>query len=114
MNKEVAKKLLKIAENQQKMIEKLAQQLQEFPAPVHPNLREAETILNALPAPIKSVVLGLEVHQSSDPNFDGEVKVKFAPGKASDVAFNAVQKTVQNLAARNMLPGASYAVKEMA
>lgn len=117
-DKEAIKILLKIAEKQQKAIMKLAQGLnapaQELPAPVHPNLREAETILAALPANVKGTVHGLEVHPSNDPVFDGEVKVKFAPGKASDAAFNAVKKTVENLASRNMLPGAAYTVKQVA
>ena len=117
-DKEVLKKLLKIAENQQKAIAKLAQAVNapanEAPAPVHPNKYEAETILGALPPQVKSLVNVLEVHPSHDPTFDGEVKVQFAPGKASDAAFKAIQKTVENLASRNMLPGASYAVKQVA
>lgn len=116
-DKEVLKKLLKIAENQQKILTKLAQAqapANELPAPVHPNTKEAETILGALPPQVKSLVNALEVHQSNDPSFDGIVKVQFAPGKASDALFKAVQKTVENLASRNMLPGASYAIKQVA
>lgn len=117
-DKEVLKKLLKIAENQQKIITKLAQQVngpaQEFSAPVHPNTREAETILASLPPQVSPLVETLEVHPSNDGTFDGEVRVKFAPGKASDAAFKAIQKTVENLVNRNMLPGATYAVKQVA
>lgn len=109
-DKEVLKKLLKIAENQQKIITKLAQSV----APIHPNTREAETILEALPTPVRAAVAILEVHQSNDPSFDGEVQVKFVPGKGSDAVFKAIQKTVENLASRNLLNGASYAIKEVA
>ena len=117
-DKEVLKKLLKIAENQQKIITKLAQQVNapatELPAPVHPNNRESETILASLPPQVAPLVQTLEVHQSNDPSFDGEVRVKFVPGKASDAVFKAVQKTVENLVNRNMLPGATYSVKQVA
>lgn len=136
-DKDVLKKLLKIAEKQQKIITKLAQQVNgpvpietphsfypEHPkapplapvepgTPVHPNTREAETILASLPPQVAPMVQVLEVHPSKDPTFDGEVRVRFVPGKASDQAFNAVQKTVQNLVNRNLLPGANYNVKEV-
>ena len=117
-DKEVIKRLLKIADNQQKIITKLAQfadhsaPATEAPAPVSANTREAETILAALPAPVKAVVALLEVHTSRDPQFAGEVHVKFVPGKASDMAFKAIQKVVQDLGNRNLLPGA-YMVKEV-
>jgi hypothetical protein len=111
-DKEVLKKLLKIAENQQKIITKLAQA--QSATPIHPNTREAETILEALPASVRAAVAILEVHQSHDPSFDGEVQVKFVPGKGSDAVFAAVQKTVENLVSRNLLNGASYAIKEVA
>jgi len=116
-DQEVLKKLLKIAENQQKILIKLAQAqapAQELPAPVHPNVKEAETILGALPPAVRALVGVLEVHPSNDAAFDGVVKVQFVPGKASDAAFKAIQKTVENLASRNMLPGASYAIKQVA
>jgi hypothetical protein len=117
-DKEVLKKLLRIAENQQKIISKLAQAVNapanEMPTPVSANKHEAETILGALPPQVKALISVLEVHPSHDGTFDGEVKVRFAPGKASDAGFKAVQKTVENLASRNMLPGASYAVKQVA
>lgn len=114
-DKEVIKKLLKIAENQQKIISKLAQvaaPANEL-APANTNKREADTILGALPPQVKGVVQLLEVHPSHDPSFDGEVRVRFVPGKGSDVAFSAVQKTVQSLSGQNLLPGGTYMVKEV-
>jgi hypothetical protein len=116
-DKDVLKKLLKIAENQQKILTKLAQAqapATEAPAPVHPNTKESETILGALPPQVRALIGALEVHPSNDPSFDGIVKVQFVPGKASDASFKAVQKTVENLASRNMLPGAAYAIKQVA
>jgi len=111
-SKKIIAKLIKIAYNQQKIIEKLAQGTpalagppQSLPAPVHPNLREADTILKALPLNVKPVVARIEVK-------GGDVYVQFHPGKESDAAFAAVQSTVQNLQQQNVLPGQSYQVRQ--
>lgn len=110
-DKEIIKKLASVVAKQQKVISKLAQNLQDLPAAQAPTKREADVITGALPAPVKSTVERLEVHNNGT---DSEVRVKFHAGKDSDAAFNAIQKTVHNLQASNMLPGISYVVKQVA
>lgn len=114
-DKEIIKKLLKIAENQQKVITKLAQALppQDL-TPAEPSKKEALSILNALPPAVRAAVEVLEVHPSRDPNFDQEVKVRFQAGKGSPMVFNTIQKTVQDLQGKNVLAGRSYKISEIA
>lgn len=113
--KEILKHLLAIADKQQKAIAKLAQAVKapkEY-KPIHPTLSEERAILGALPPTARAAVKQLEVHKSADPAFNGEVRVSFLPNKGSDEVFDAVQKTVANLAQSNVLPGANYLVKEV-
>lgn len=102
-DKEIIQQLIKIAQKQQNIINKLAQGLGPQGAPAlvmpganQPNLRPAETLINALPPqlkPGKGVVEVVEVHGS-------EVHVRFAPGKDNDASFNAIMAVVQKV-----LPG---------
>lgn len=104
-DKEIIQQLVKIAEKQQKIINKLAQGLGPQGAPAlvmpganHPNLRPAETLINALPPqlkPGKGIVEVVEV-----PLNGSEVHVRFAPGKDNDASFNAIMSVVQKV-----LPG---------
>lgn len=120
-DRSVLEKLLKIAENQQKIIMKLAQNYQapannlEPNQAVHRSLNDdAIVILHALPPAAKVAVKDLTVHSSTEPGFDGEVRVIFQPNRGSDEAFKAVQNTVQKLQTSNLLQGKSYIVKEVA
>jgi hypothetical protein len=127
-SKKVIEQLIKIAEKQQRAIEKLAQALppDSLPtsgisyvpgkdptppaappptgaAPAAPSKREAETILTSLPANLKAVVANVEVHGSA-------VYITFQPGKASQAAFDGVKMLVQQLQNANKLPQQSYQV----
>lgn len=110
-SKKVLEKLLKIAENQQKVIQKLAQQqmgaMPQNIAPQEATKRDATAILAALPPAVKSAVANLEVHGS-------DVMVRFQPGKGTDQVFNAILSTVQNLQNSNTLTSKNYQVKEVA
>jgi hypothetical protein len=106
--KKVIESLIRIAENQQKIIRKLAQNA-ELTQSLEPkqNLttHEAGTIMAALPPAVKAAVETLEVHGS-------QVVVKFHPGKASDQVFNAIVNVVNNLQQTNTLPSSGYKVVE--
>ena len=129
-SKKVIETLIKIAQTQQKAIHKLAQQHPAggapaptpapapLPMPVplpdqprhapdpkkEPAKNEARAIINALPAPVKSQLVDLQVQ-------NGIVTVKWkAP--VDDDTFNAVVKTVQTLKDNNTLFHPSYKVVE--
>lgn len=97
-DKEIIQQLVKIAEKQQKILNRLAQGLGPGGAPAlvmpsanQPDLRPAETLISALPAqlkPGKGIVDVVEVHGN-------EVHVRFAPGKDSDAGFKALMAVVQ-------------------
>lgn len=110
-DKDIIKKLLKIAENQQKIIAKIAQVLPNKMEHDSPTKKEALAILSALPPAVRAVVDQLEVHVKPDTN---EVKVRFMSGKSSPMAFSAIQKTVQTLQSKNVLAGSSYKITEVA
>ena len=80
--------------------------------PVNPSKREAETILNALPANVRALITNLEVHPGAGGK---DVRVIAKPGQpdhALDVVQKTVQNTVANLAQKNMLPPpAAYKVQ---
>jgi len=107
----IIKKLLKIAENQQKIITKMAQVLPGDMKPDSPTKKEALAILSALPPALRASIDQLEVHLTRGTN---EVKVRFLPGKSSPQAFNLIQRTVQNLQNKNILAGSSYKITEVA
>lgn len=108
-SKKVIEKLIKIAEQQQKIIQRLAQATpMTAPSPtninpVQPPKREAETILTSLPPNLKPLVANIEVHGNA-------VYVTFQAGKSSQQAFDAVKRLVQQLQESNQLPGQSYTV----
>lgn len=127
-SKKVIEKLIKIAEQQQKIIQKLAQVLppDALPtsatsfndgkepgavsaappnslAPAAPSKREAETILTALPAGVKPAVANIEVR-------GGSVYITFQPGKATQQVYEAVKNVVQQLQNANRLPQQNYQV----
>lgn len=108
-SKKVIEKLIKIAETQQKVIQKLAQAIpMAAPSPTNinpaaPPKREADTILGSLPANLKPIVANIEVHGNT-------VSVTFQPGKSTQQAYDAVKRLVQQLQQTNQLPGQSYSV----
>ena len=127
-SKKVIEQLIKIAEKQQRVIEKLAQAIPpgSLPtsgvsyvpgkdptppaappptpvAPAPPSKREAETILTSLPANLKPAVKNVEVHGNG-------VYVTFQPGKATQPVYDAVKNLVQQLQTANKLPGQNYQV----
>ncbi len=112
--KEILKKLVAIAENQQKILTKLAQQLPTKLEPGSPTKKEAESILNELQTKqpgVRAAILQLEVHPGRDAN---TVKVRFDPKKNTPAVFNALQRTVTDLQKRNVLPAPSYNIMEVA
>lgn len=96
--------LVKIAEKQQKIINKLAQELsaQQFQPQVSTK-RPAEAILNALPANVRAGVQHLELHGE-------EVRLAVKPGANAQAVYNGVFKTVTDLQNQNVLQGASYKI----
>ncbi len=108
-SKKVIAQLIKIADKQQKIINRLAQALpapdaQEAPQHLEPatsTKRPAEAILAALPP--NSGVQILEVHGE-------EVKVKVKPGANQQAVYNIVSKTVTSLQQSNVLQGSSYKI----
>lgn len=110
-DKLIIEKLFKIAQNQQKIITKLAQQQvavppQSLPHGATPTTHESQAILQALPANVKAVIANIEVH-------GGDVLVRFKPGQDSDAAFNAVQQAVTSLQQQNVLQFPHYNVKQV-
>ena len=118
--KDLIKQLFKIAENQQKIINKLAGFDVDpvpslLPAPLDltpdsPTKKEAAAILNALQPAVRAAVAALEVHPAMGAN---EVKVKFVQGKGTSAVFNAIQATVQDLQSKNVLGGQSYKIVQV-
>lgn len=105
------KKLIKIAANQQKIINGLIAKLaQELPNAFPTNKttkNEQGAIWKALPLQVSAAVNRLEVHGNV-------IKVQFKPGKASDANFKAVQDVVQELQMSGVLSGSNYTVQEVA
>lgn len=97
------KTLLKIAQSQQKMIERLAQALplksQTF-EPGKPELRPADVVLNALPPSIHSMVENIEEKLEGMDHF---LDIRFKPGKASQAALDYIVRVVQQLTKANKL-----------
>lgn len=110
--KEMIKKLIRIADNQQKIINKLAQQLPSTePAPMHlspsslPHLSNEKVV-----ATLKEKLAALGVAGVS---LDGSVvTINMAPGKNPDQSFiNKLNSVFQELMMSKVLPqGASYQV----
>lgn len=88
--KKVIEQLVKIAEKQQKIINKLAQQLpQSLPAPAHPELHAGKVVMDALPGNVKSLIKDIT------PKGDA-LAVSFS-GAPNQGALDAVTQTVQKL-----------------
>lgn len=103
-SKKVIEKLVKIAENQQKIINKLAQTLTEStqPAPQsfdpqHPELRVADVVMQHLPQGVKESVKQMDAKGDT-------LNVYFQPGKASQQAVGAITGVVQNLYNKRQIP----------
>jgi hypothetical protein len=100
MSDDITKKLLSIVAKQQQIITKLAQRLEPAPQriePKHPELHVAQVVLNALPPEVAATLENLIATRDV-------LDVYFRPGKASQVALNAITKTVQQLLAKGALP----------
>jgi hypothetical protein len=107
----IIQKLFRIAQNQQKIITKLAQQQvsvppQSLPQAAGPNTHEAQAITQALPQNVRPSIAHIEVH-------GGDVLVSFRPGQDSDAAFNTVQQVVTSLQQQNVLQQPRYNVKQV-
>jgi hypothetical protein len=132
-SKKVIEKLIKIAQTQQKIIEKLAQQvappgepeltvgdapanLGQAPAaapnpnPPATNLKPStapktakKTIWEALPHNVQAALFDLR-------EVDNEMHVRFNPGQQTQANYDAVLKTMQDLTNKNMLQHA-YSLK---
>jgi hypothetical protein len=103
------KLLIKIADNQQKIINKVAQAIGLKPMEMEPGAatkRGADAVLAALAPDVKAAVNRLEV----DP-IGHIVKVQFHPGKDSDVMVSAISATVQHLQQSGVLTGANYKIQ---
>ena len=103
-SKKVIEQLVKIAEKQQKIINKLAQEMPQALQPQSTQKRPAEAILAALPPNVKAGVEILEVHGE-------EVRLRLKPGGNQQAVYDGVMKTVTDLQNSNVLSGASYTVK---
>ncbi len=115
-SKEVLKRLLRIADNQQKMITKLAQsipnaQLSSQPAPQHlappapAHMQADKAIFVKLPQGFWTAnIAGLNVRGN-------DVNVQFKPGKLTQANIDAVTKAVQAASNDLTLPGGPYSVK---
>jgi len=109
MSDDILKKLLVIAEKQQKILTKLAQRVEPPPQriePKHPELHVAQLVMNSLPPAIVATVQDLVAKADT-------LEVYFKPGKASQIALDGVVRTVQQLLAKGALPFA-YKVKAVA
>jgi hypothetical protein len=127
-SKKVIEQLIKIADKQQKIIERLAQAVQlpgsgdvgisggKDPGAVNPappaahlvpqdaGKHDSDLILAALPPAVKPAVAKLEVVAP-------DVMVTFHPGKATQQAYDAVKQTVHGLQVANKLSGKTYNVR---
>jgi hypothetical protein len=95
----IIQKLVALATKQQKILEKLAQTTpppdaqnnpQHLGGMARPNLRPAETFLNALPPNVRKNVVNIE-------ESGNEMHVKFAPGQDTDANWNVVFNTLKTL-----------------
>lgn len=108
--------LLKIAQNQQKMIEEQQKQIAKLAQlthqqlspqklePVAPEMHPGDLVLAHLPPQVRAAVRSILPHGT-------ELHVIFQPNKGSMAALNAITNTVQQLVNQNKLPFA-YTVRE--
>lgn len=107
-DKDLIQKLFKIAEKQQQIITKLAQQLEPQPlhvAPKHPELHPAQAVLNALPPNVAASLDNLVATRDV-------LEAYFKPGMASQQSLDAIVRTVQQLLSKGKLPFA-YKVRHV-
>ncbi len=132
--KKVIEKLIKIAENQQKIIQKLAQ-AQGLPPDALPTSQvqmgeghgaapasqpPPEKLNPGQPKPTQTQSEGQMIMSALPANVAkaisniavtaGNVNVSFAPGGATQANYDAVLKAVQSLQQANKLPGSNYKV----
>jgi hypothetical protein len=136
-SKKIIEKLVSIAQQQQKIIHKLAQQLPPdsvpssgttftpgktgtppAPPPPDPNkpatqthTDQTHTEAKAIKAIIEALPPAIKNHLVTLEVHDGTVKVRFK-SPVSDAVFNAVTNTVQKLQEQNVLPPKNYKVIE--
>jgi|SRR5271166_6852156 len=125
--KKVLQQLVKIADNQQKIINRLAQGLQVDPpaitneqkdpgkvapppptnlkpnAPAKAPASEGQMVMNALPPAVATNVANVAVSA-------GKVNVTFKPGQKTQANYDAVKAVVQQLQSAGTLTGRSYQV----
>lgn len=104
--KKVLQQLVKIADNQQKIINKLAQQMPAIPQNIDPAAAQktpAKALLDALHPMVRQSVVTVEPH-------GGDMMVKFQPGKATQENYDAVLHTLQDLTNKNIIQQA-YTLK---
>lgn len=96
-SKKVIEQLVKIAASQQKIINKLAQQLQpqSFDA-AKPELHAAQAVLAVLPANVKALVTSMDA-------VGDELRTSFKPG-ATQATVSSIQHVVDSLVQQNKLP----------
>ena len=126
-SKKILETLVKIANNQQKIIHKLAQTNTDLTVgDSHPQAPTAPTATGITPVPVvhkdpataiiqalgnfySAVVNGLSVNSQAN-----AVEVSFKPGKATQPNYDHVLKTVQNLQNSKVLMGGPYKVTVVA
>lgn len=115
-SKEVLRRLLRIADNQQKIITKLAQsipnaQLSSQPPPQH-LAPPAPVHMQADKAIFVKLPQGFWTANIASLNVRGnDVNVQFKPGKLTQANIDAVTKAVQLASNDLTLPGGPYSVK---
>ena len=121
-DKEIINKLFEVVAKQQQIITKIAQNLGEpvqldsgAPPtgykPQETTKKEAAAILAALPPNVRATIKQLEVAAGRDSNV---VKVQFLPQRGNAAVFNVIKNTVTDLQNKNVLPGQSYNIVEVA
>src|SRR5271166_2923530 len=109
--KKVLQQLVKIADNQQKIINRLAQGLQVDPPAITNEQKdpakapppEGQMVMNALPPAVATNVANVAVSA-------GKVNVTFKPGQKTQANYDAVKAVVQQLQSAGTLTGRSYQV----
>ncbi len=111
-SKKVLEKLVKIAENQQKVINKLAQQagLQPPPtglAPATPGHDVIAALKSHLPANVQSVI---NLASPDTKVVGNSVQVATKPGGNTQAVMNAISKTLSDLVSKNLVAGGPFTV----
>jgi len=96
--KKVLQQLIKIADNQQKIINKLAQELPNRLEPNPTNKEPDQTLFNALPVSVKNNVASIKVNEPAS-----QMLVEFKSGQKTQANYNVVLKTLQDLTESNVI-----------